>query len=68
MDQNRRCIDDYGDILYLQDVMEYLQIGRDTALDIFNSPGFPELIIDNKRKRVLKADFVRYLAETAALP
>ena len=45
--------------------MIYLQIGRDTALDLFNDPSFPALKIDNKRKRVLKSDFVRYLAEIA---
>ena len=62
---NGKCIDDFGDILYLHDVMIYLQIGRDTALDLFNDPSFPALKIDNKRKRVLKSDFVRYLAEIA---
>lgn len=60
-----KCIDDYGDILYLRDVMEYLQIGRDTARDLFNDESFPALKIDNKRKRVLKTDFVRYLSEIA---
>ena len=62
---DRKCIDDYGDILYLRDVMEYLQIGRDTARDLFNSSSFPALKIDNKRKRVLKTESVRYLAEAA---
>lgn len=61
----RKCINDYGDILYLRDVMEYLQIGRDTARDIFNDPKFPALNIDKRRKRVLKNDFIRYLAEIA---
>ncbi len=61
-----KCINDYGDILFLQDVMRYLQIGRDTARDLFNDPGFPALEIDEKRFRVLKADFIRYLAETAS--
>ena len=62
---DRKCIDDYGDVLYLRDVMEYLQIGRDTARDLFNDPSFPELKIDNSRKRVMKSEFVRYLAEVA---
>ena len=62
---DEKCIDNYGDILFLHDVMKYLQIGRDTALDLFNDPKFPALKIDNKRKRVLKADFVRFLAEYA---
>ena len=47
---DRKCIDDYGDVLYLRDVMEYLQIGRDTARDLFNDPSFPELKIDKRRK------------------
>ena len=63
---DRKCIDDYGDVLYLRDVMEYLQIGRDTARDFFNDPSFPELKIDKRRKRVLKTEFVRYLAKIAA--
>lgn len=62
----RKSIDQYGDILYLPDVMEYLQIGRDTALAIFNAPDFPALRFDSKRKRVLKSEFVKYLAKIAA--
>ena len=63
---DRKSINAYGDILYLRDVMEYLQIGRDTARDLFNSSAFPALKIDNKRKRVLKTEFIKYLAEAAA--
>ena len=58
-------IDDYGDVLYLRDVMVYLQVGRDTALELFNNPSFPALRIDNRKKRVLKSDFIQYLERIA---
>lgn len=61
-----KCIDDYGDILYLHDVMKYLQIGRDTARILFKDPAFPALNIDNRRFRVLKVDFIKFLAEMAS--
>lgn len=62
---NGKNIDDYGDVLYLRDVMIYLQVGRDTALELFNNPEFPALRIDNRKKRVLKSDFVLYLERIA---
>ena len=62
---NGKSIDDYGDILYLHDVMMYLDIGRDTALELFNNPEFPALQIDNRKKRVLKSDFIQYLEKIA---
>ena len=60
-----KCINDYGDILYLRDVMMYLQIGKNTALELFNDPEFPALNIDNRKKRVLKSDFIQYLERIA---
>ena len=60
-----KCIDDDGDILYLRDVMMYLQIGKNTALELFKTPEFPALNIDNRKKRVLKSDLIQYLERIA---
>ena len=61
----RTNIEEYDDILYLPDVMEYLKISRDIALKLFNDPEFPSLNVSSRRKRVLKSEFINYLATHA---
>lgn len=57
----RTRIDQYDDILYMPDIMEYLKIGRNTALRLFKDPDFPALNINIRINSVLKTELIKYL-------
>ena len=63
----RTSISEFSDVLLVKDIMEYLRIGRDSALKLFREPDFESLDIGTQKKMITKQNFLKYLEKHATL-
>ncbi|MBQ6344004.1 MAG: hypothetical protein IJI41_12825 [Anaerolineaceae bacterium] len=61
----RTNISEYSDVLVVQDLMDYLRIGKNAALQLFREPDFESLEIGTRKKMITKTNLLKYLNEHA---
>ena len=65
--RDRTSMSEFSDVLLVKDIMEYLRIGRDSALKLFREPDFESLDIGTQKKMITKQNFLKYLETHATL-
>ena len=63
----RTKISEFSDVMLVKDIMEYLRIGRDAALQLFREPDFESLDIGTQKKMITKQNFLKYLESHATV-
>ena len=64
---SRNNIADYSDVMLVPDIMEYLRIGRNAALQLFREPDFEALEIGTRKKMITKKNLLKYLDSHAKI-